>query len=72
MGTPLLRIGFATALCSLVVAGAALAGGSVDLHDGGDTHEGIGHDDTKALVATHTYRASTFPVPIGFRPPDGR
>jgi hypothetical protein len=61
----------AVAACGLAILGVASAFGSVNLHDGGDLHEGIGQGDTKPLQHGVIYQASAFPVSLRLRPPDG-
>src|SRR6266516_3046604 len=60
-------------VCSALAASAvAIASAPVDLHDGGNLHEGIGQGDTKPLQRGVTYQASAFPLALRLRPPDGR
>lgn len=65
------RVAFAVLLAAVVPAGIASAAGSIDLHDGGDLHEGVGQADlgTK-LQPGSTYTASRFPVAVTIRSPD--
>lgn len=62
----------AVGIAALAAAGMASAAGPVDLHDGGDLHEGIGQTDlgTK-LQPGSTYTASQFGVAVTIRAPDG-
>ena len=57
---------------SLIVLSAAAAGGPADLLNSGDPHESLGQADGKDLTRGVTYAASTFALPVRFRPPDGR
>jgi len=60
-------------LVSAVSAGIASAGGSIDLGDRGDLHEGIGQSDLKTMLQLGSvYRASRFRVALRIRPPDAR
>ena len=82
MGMPLKKRGARTtravrrclavvALVSAASAGIASAGGSIDLGDSGDLHEGIGQSNLKTMLQLGSvYTASTFPVALRIRPSD--
>ena len=58
-------------LAAMALAGVAFAAGSIDLHDAGDGHEGIGQGDPGTqLRPGSTYTASKFGVAVTFRAPD--
>jgi hypothetical protein len=62
---------FALLFAAMASVGIASAAGSIDLHNGGDLHEGIGQTDlgTK-LRPGSTYTASRFAVAVTIRAPD--
>jgi hypothetical protein len=56
---------------ALVWSAWAPASVPVDLYNGGNLHESVGQADTKDLRQGVVYEASTFPIRVRFRPPDG-
>ncbi len=58
------------AVAAFAAAGAAGAVGSLDLHNAGDLHEGMGQSDTKDLLKGVTYTASAFALAVKIHPPD--
>lgn len=65
------RLRLVLLLAVLVTASSAFAAGSVDLHDGGDLHEGIGQTDLGTrLQPGSTYTASHFAADVTIRAPD--
>ena len=64
-------IRFGALLAAIASAGVASAAGPIDLHDGGDRHEGIGQTDLGTqLQAGSAYTASRFAVAVTLRAPD--
>lgn len=59
-------------VAAVAASTAAFASGPLDLHNGGDLHEGVGQADGKPLQRGVTYGASTFPLSLSLRPPDDR
>ena len=58
-------------LIAITSAAIASAAGSLDLHDGGDLHEGIGQTDLGTnLQQGSAYTASRFALPVTIRAPD--
>ena len=67
---PGLRIGLLL-LVAMSSVGIASAARSINLHDGGDLHEGIGQTDLGSkLRQGHTYTAAKFAVAVTIRSPD--
>ena len=65
------RMGLVVLLAAIGSAAIASAAGPIDLHDGGDLHEGISQTDPGTqLQSGSTYRASRFPVAVSIRAPD--
>jgi hypothetical protein len=62
---------FVVLVAAIASAGVASAAGSIDLHDGGDPHEGIGQADPGTqLQPGSAYTASKFAVAVSIRAPD--
>jgi hypothetical protein len=57
----------------LTASAVATASGPVEIHKGGDIHEGVGQPGPKTYLQRGvTYAASAFPLAVRIRPPDGR
>ncbi|HXH96049.1 MAG TPA: hypothetical protein VNH40_02470, partial [Gaiellaceae bacterium] len=55
---------------ALMLASGGKAAGTLDLHDEGDLHEGVGQTDTKDLQQGRTYTASRFAIRVRVQSPD--